>query len=182
MATYLIFSQSLREESHLKCQMRCVATFPDKQGFLVISKTEANLTQSSLTSLNSPVNGRESGNMLLLFWLWATVMMLAYTWFVCWAGDNQNEGGWMRGEMFCEVILLTWFYVNPSWCFLHGRWVLSKEELKYSTLRLSRQRTSLSSATGIIVMFMLSTPLASILNVTRLLLSQDTNKLEAGLL
>jgi hypothetical protein len=69
MATYLIFSQSLREESHLKCQMRCVATFPDKQGFLVISKTEANLTQSSLTSLNSPVNGRESGNMLLLFWL-----------------------------------------------------------------------------------------------------------------
>jgi hypothetical protein len=35
-----------RRKSPLKCQMRCVATFPEKQGFLVISKTEANLTQS----------------------------------------------------------------------------------------------------------------------------------------
>ncbi len=34
-----------RRKSPLKCQMRCVAMFPDKQGFLVISKTKANLAQ-----------------------------------------------------------------------------------------------------------------------------------------
>ncbi len=42
-----------RRKSPLKCQMRCVATFPDKQGFLVISKTEANLTQSFHVFLRS---------------------------------------------------------------------------------------------------------------------------------